>query len=297
MKDVSQVREMPPRYVLCWPKPGIEMAFRLLPAGEFRIGSRGVYYTEEPVHLVRISEPFWMAETPVTQEQFAQWTEAAQVPHVFTGMGKPAENINWNEGMSWCAWLNQVKGAEMPQGFKAALPTEAQWEYACRAGTETEYFTGDGEAALVEAGWYEGNSGGETHQVGERKENKWGLYDMHGNVWEWCRDAWDEDAYKKRENGVVDPEVSADYVFEQDPLRVLRGGSWSFGADWCRSSFRFRGWADDRYGGLGFRVCLVRSPAVEPGGGKAGPGKAERGGTLQRSRTGPDFSPVEESSC
>lgn len=123
MKDVSQASEMPPRYVLCWPKPGIEMAFRLLPAGEFRMGSRGASTLEEPVHLVRISEPFWMAETLITQEQFAQWTETTHVPHVnmFAGMGKkPAENIDWNDAMSWCAWLNQVKGAEMPQGFEAA---------------------------------------------------------------------------------------------------------------------------------------------------------------------------------
>jgi formylglycine-generating enzyme required for sulfatase activity len=122
MKNGSQASEMPPRYVLCWPKPGIEMAFRLLPAGEFRMGSHGIIPHEEPVHLVRISEPFWMAETPVTQEQFAQWTETAPVPHenIFAAMGKkPAENIDWNEAMSWCVWLNQEKGIEMPQGFRS----------------------------------------------------------------------------------------------------------------------------------------------------------------------------------
>jgi formylglycine-generating enzyme required for sulfatase activity len=154
--------------------------------------------------------------------------------------------------------------------------------------------TGDGVAALAEAGWYGGNSGVEAHPVGERKENKWGLYDMHGNVWEWCRDAFDEDAYKKREDGAVDPEVTA-YV--DDPLRVLRGGSWFGAADRCRSFSRNWGRADSRLTSNGFRVCLVRSPVAEPGGGEAGPGKAERGGTPQRSRTGPDFSPVEESSC
>jgi formylglycine-generating enzyme len=101
-----------------------------------------------------------MAETPVTREQFAQWTEGAQVRRekMLPGMGnKPAENLNWNEATSWCAWLNQVKGAEIPQGFKATLPTEAQWEYACRAGTVTEYYTGDARGS-ADAGFENGAS-------------------------------------------------------------------------------------------------------------------------------------------
>jgi formylglycine-generating enzyme required for sulfatase activity len=178
---------------------------------------------------------------------------------------------------------NDQKGTELEiRSF--GLLTEAQWEYACRAGTETEYYTGDGETALAEAGWYSGNSGNGTHLVGEKKENQWGLYDMHGNVWEWCRDAWDGDAYKKREDGVADPEVTAKDPGKETPRRVLRGGSWADRAVWCRSSLRFRGRAG-RFRFYGFRVCLVCSPVAEPGGGEAGPGKAEPGGTPRRSQS------------
>ena len=106
--------------------------------------------------------------------------------------------------------------------LNVGLPSEAQWEYACRAGTDTEYATGDGEAALHDAGWYTGNSNDETHDVGLTLANRFGLYDMHGNVWEWCADAFDEHAYKKRVNDVCDPFIDGD----NDANRVIRGGSW-----------------------------------------------------------------------
>jgi formylglycine-generating enzyme required for sulfatase activity len=175
--------------------------------------------------------------------------------------------------VAWCGWIERhwrhfsgtTKEDTELKIRSFGLPTEAQWEYACRAGTETEYYTGDGEAALAEAGWYDGNSGGQTHPVGERKENQWGLYDMYGNIGEWCRDAWDKDAYKKRVDGAEDPEATAEYVGEQDdPRRVSRGGSFHSEADLCRSSARDWWGADVRGSLIGFRVCLVRSPAADP---------------------------------
>jgi formylglycine-generating enzyme required for sulfatase activity len=285
--------------VTLWLPGELPLLLRRIEAGTFRMGSRGAYAFEEPVHRVRITEPYYLGTFPVTQAEYrAVAACAAELrldpePSHFKGDSRPVEQVSWEDAVAWCGWIQKhwrdLRGTTK-EGTELAirsfgLPSEAQWEYACRAGTETEYHTGDGEAALAEAGWYDGNSGGETHSVGEKEENKWGLYDMHGNVWEWCRDVWDEDVYKKREDGVVDPEVTAEDVGEQNPHRVLRGGSWRGRAVWCRSSDRGGYWAGDRRGAIGFRVCLVRSPAAEPGSGQASSGKAEPGGTPRRSRS------------
>jgi formylglycine-generating enzyme required for sulfatase activity len=282
-----------------WLPGEVPLLLRRIEAGTFRMGSRGRYPEEEPVHRVRITEPYYLGTFPVTQAQYRAVAACAPElrldpdPSEFKGDARPVEKVSWEDAVAWCGWVERhwrdlrgttSEGTEL-MIRRFGLPTEAQWEYACRAGTETEYHTGDGEAALAEAGWYVGNSGGETHPVGEKEANRWGLYDLHGNVFEWCRDAWDADAYKKRPDGVVDPEVSAEDVGQQYPVRVLRGGSWINGADVCRSSDRDWRGAGDRSRRHGFRVCLVRSPAAEPSGGAAGPGEAERGGTPQRSRS------------
>jgi formylglycine-generating enzyme required for sulfatase activity len=286
--------------VALWLPGEVPLLLRRIAPWTFRMGSRGVAPDEEPVHRVQITEPYYVGTFPVTQAEYRAVAVSAQElqldpePSEFKGDCGPVESVSWEEAVAWCGWIQKhwrdlrgttKEGTELEiRSF--GLLTEAQWEHACRAGTETEYYTGDGETALAEAGWYSGNSGGETHLVGEKKENQWGLYDMHGNVWEWCRDAWDEDAYKKREDGVADPEVTAKDLGQETPLRVLRGGAWFNRADGCRSSIRGWGRAAVRGRFFGFRVCLVRSPVAEPGGGEAGPGKAERGGTPQRSRTG-----------
>ena len=137
-------------------------------------------------------------------------------------------------------------------------------EYACRAGTDTEYSTGDGEAALREAGWH--NTGADatsTKPVGLKVPNALGLYDMHGNVDEWCRDAYDSDAYKKRVDGIADPEIRAEDLGSENPDRVIRGGSWAGSARYCRSAYRCRWTPDYRSWNQGFRVCLVPGPVPE----------------------------------
>ena len=278
MSNQSQSAKTP-RHVLTWPEHGVKMAFRLIPAGSFRMGSRGYYPDEEPVHRVVIPEPFWMAETPVTQGQFAVWTRAEKIEHEdhFKGerfVDHPAENLDWWQAVAYCAWLTRTKGNKFPQGFTlACLPTEAEWEYSCRAGTETEYGTGDGEAALTEAGWYSAGgwgSQGSTKPVGRKAANAFGLYDMHGNVWEWCHDVWDDAAYRKVADGEPDPgwtQRANDYRAgvvgrKYDAgVRVLRGGSWFFTAVRCRSACRFWWRPGGRVGDCGFRVCLVRGPA------------------------------------
>ena len=261
-----------PRHVLKWPDAGVEMAFRLIPAGEFLMGSRGHAAHEEPVHWVRIPEPFWMAETPVTQRQFALWTRADGIEHRHEFPGRldhPAQSMDWRHAVRYCTWLGRVKAAEMPEGYAlACLPTEAEWEYACRAGTGTEYCTGDGEAALTTAGWFGGAwNFGCTSLAGQKGPNAFGVYDMHGNVWEWCHDAWDEAVYRGHVDGDQDPgwpkrlcEMQEGHaqMLVSDETRLLRGGSWiSFAAD-CRSGSRDHFVPDGRNWSIGLRVCLTR---------------------------------------
>jgi formylglycine-generating enzyme required for sulfatase activity len=234
----------------------------------FRMGGRGFYDYEEPPHLVRLTRPFYLGAYPVTQAEFLAW----KPDHEFDFGGRPqnpAERVTWDEAMAYCDWLNRLCYEQIPSGYVAGLPSEAQWEYACRAGTETEYYTGDGETALLEAGWFAGNSGRSTQPVGQLKANSFGLYDMHGNVHEWCRDAWDKHVYKCRVDGACDPEEPG----EPGAYRVVRGGSWDYWAWLCRSAYR-DGWELGGWEGiLGFRVCLLSGPCQPR---KSGSQNAER---------------------
>ena len=250
------------------------MEFRLLPAGTFRMGARGEYGAEEPIHEVTISRPFYMGIYPVTQEQFAVWTTECNVKHEngFPNKSKhPAENVDWQQAVDFCEWLNRwvAKDEEdKSPGWRAGLPSEAEWEYACRLmkdeatnktySAETEYYSGDGEAALDQVGWYAGNAGGMTHPVGEKTGTSFGLYDLHGNVWEWCRDSWNEDAYKLRGVDETDPEERRG----DNARRVVRGGCWFGSAGYCRAAYR--NWGGSRYRPgwyQGFRVCLFSGPS------------------------------------
>ncbi len=250
------------------------MTFRLIPACPegFLMGSRGFHPSEEPIHRVIIADDFWMGEIPVTQAQFAIWTKAMGIEHQNHFSGKldhPAESLTWHQAIDFCDWLTSNYQTQLPPGHRfAELPTEAQWEYACRAGTRMEYYSGDGKFALSKVAWFgEDWDSGSTHPTGKLAPNDFGLYDMHGNVWEWCLDRWDEGAYRRRSDGVEMAEIYQ--LNEQfgdqgnDGSRVLRGGSWCFSAFWCRAAYRnwFGAGNSDRY--FGFRVCLVRSPILK----------------------------------
>ena len=283
MTKSVRLRRVKPDFVIELPD-GPPLGFQHLFPGTFRMGQRGMYHDEEPVHQVRITHEFFLGQFPVTQAQFAAWTGSRAYQTWLAGPGKklgeerhkndfpgnsshPAENLNWHAATAFCAWLTTACADQFPPGITAArLPTEAQWEYACRARTETQYHTGDSEAALASAGWYAANSENTTHPVGLKTPNAWGLYDLHGNVWEWCRDAWDEHAYKNRPAGVSDPETTA----PENPRRVVRGGSWIDSARNCRAADRIRLAPDDRGRLFGFRVCLV-----------PGPGQAQRSGATR----------------
>ena len=157
------------------------------------------------------------------------------------------ECVSWDDCQAFLVKLNAKAGG---QGGKFALPTEAQWEYACRAGSTTGYCFGDGEAGLDEYAWYAANSGGNVQPVGGKKPNAWGLYDMHGNVWEWCQDWYDKEYYAK--SATDDPAGPP-----HGEGRVERGGSWNDSAKGCRSANRSNLGPGDRGGNLGLRVTQL----------------------------------------
>ena len=164
----------------------IGMEFVLIPAGEFDMGSPSDegYSYEKPVHHVTIEDPFYMGTYEVTQ---AQWHAImGDNPSYFEGDDDlPVEQVSWDNVQSFITKLNDKEGTN-----KYRLPSEAEWEYACRAGTSTRYSFGDNESELGDYAWYDDNSGRQTHLVGQKRANSWGLYDMHGNVREWVQDCW-----------------------------------------------------------------------------------------------------------
>lgn len=257
----------------------ISMSFQPIPAGKFRMGSRGYRPDEEPIHVVTIPEPFFMGTYPVTQEQFAVWTSEHLPEHKNRFPGNPqhpAENMSWFEAMEFCRWLTK----QLPSGIIATLPDEARWEYACRAepvndGTfvGSEYHTGNGTAALEKAGWFYGNSGMQTRPTGALSPNLWNLYDMHGNVYEWCNDVYLSDAYLREDAGAA-LDISRELPIDTSDSRgrVRRGGSWVVTAAGCRSSYRVGDHPGSRIGYRGFRVCLVPGPVItaEPEKGNEG---------------------------
>jgi formylglycine-generating enzyme required for sulfatase activity len=252
------------RDTLVAPRGGYELV--RIPAGNFLMGSPatevGRYVDEGPPHRVSLAE-FHLGRYPVTNEEYARFLEAN--PKVappgywdnrqFNRPRQPVVGVSWPEAMAYAAWA----------GLR--LPSEAEWEYACRAGTETAFNDGsactapDGkDAALERLGWYDKNSGNSTHPVGEKEPNAWGLYDMHGNVWEWCADHWHGNYNGAPADGSA--WVNADATEGAD--RVVRGGSWFFSAWRCRSASRRWFVPSDRLFSLGFRLVLAPSSTVEP---------------------------------
>ena len=248
----------------------VEMKFALIPAGEFEMGSTEVD-AEKPVHRVRISQPFYMGVYEVTQAQYARVMGTNPSWFSKTGLGKdnvsgldtsesPVESVSWNAAQEFCRKLSSRSGES---GRRYRLPTEAEWEYACRAGTQTMFHFGDvlnGDKANVDGNYPEGTTTkgpylGRTTSVGRYGANAFGLYDMHGNVWEWCEDVYDKEAYSKRSGLTTDPLVKSGSEY-----RVLRGGSWDLYSGDARSSNRLRNTPDlgDRL--FGFRVVCLPLP-------------------------------------
>jgi formylglycine-generating enzyme required for sulfatase activity len=244
----------------------VGMQLARIPAGEFWMGSPETGWTQapwdRPQHRVRITRPFYLGIFPVTQEQYEN--VMGENPSGFLGdPRRPVEYVSWFDAVNFCNRVSERVGlrpyyrieentvvAQGGDGYR--LPTEAEWEYACRAGTTTKWSCGDDEAALDLSAWYLSNSGGTTHPVGEKEPNGWGLYDMHGTVSEWCQDWFGEYYYANSP-----PEDPAGPTGGSH--RVARGGNWRYFPRQCRSAFRAGFSPSDRFSDRGFRLARAVS--------------------------------------
>ncbi|MFC1604315.1 SUMF1/EgtB/PvdO family nonheme iron enzyme [Planctomycetota bacterium] len=246
------------------PNPGdvvtnsIGMKLIYIPAGSFMMGNpsseEGRSSGEGPQHQVQISKGFYMGVYEVTQAQWqavmgstvSQQRNKANSSWPLLGEGDdyPIYYVSWDEAVEFCKKLSRQEGKTY------RLPTEAEWEYACRAETQTRFSFGDSDSNLGEYAWYSNNSGQSTHPVGKKRPNAFGLYDLHGNVWEWCSDWYGENYYSSSPG--VNPQGPS-----SGSSRVLRGGSWGYGPWNCRSAIRVRDSPDHRGYDYGFRIVLL----------------------------------------
>jgi formylglycine-generating enzyme required for sulfatase activity len=191
-------------------------------------GSPAAYRAEKPARSVRIGRAFYLQATPVTQGQWRRVMGANPASFQACGDDCPVEAVSWNDARQFIARLNQLEGET-----RYRLPSEAEWEYAARAGSEAEFFFGDDAARLGEFAWFAGNSGNRTHPVGRKQPNAWGLFDMAGNVWEWVEDDW----HPGFDGAPTDGSAWVDA--QRGASRVVRGGAWGVAARFCRSAARY----------------------------------------------------------
>ena len=233
---------------------GIELDMVLIREGEFMMGAPGTELesrnNERPQHKVNVSK-FFMGKYPITQEQWQ--AIMSNNPSNFKGDKRPVEQVSWDEAKEFCDRLSNYTNRTY------RLPTEAEWEYASRAGTKTPFHFG--ETITTELANYNGNyiygvgakgeRRGETTEVGEFPANQFGLCDMHGNVWEWCEDDW-HDSYRNA------PNDGSAWLSEKNNRKVVRSGSWDDAPDFCRSALRDNDERGYRYDNIGFRaVCVI----------------------------------------
>jgi formylglycine-generating enzyme required for sulfatase activity len=236
------------------------MKFVRIEAGKFTMGSTEDF-DEQPPHTVEITRPFSLGQHEVTQGQYQ--AVMGENPSEFKGSNDlPVEQVSWLDAVTFCNKLGEKEGrtpcyridgkdVTVIAGNGYRLPTEAEWEYACRAGSTTRYPFGDNGAELGENAWFSGNAELKTHPVGQKRPNRWGLHDMLGNVWEWCQDGYDGEFYQKSPPR-DDPAGSSEGFF-----RVFRGGSWNYDTSFARPAFRNRFTPVLRFNDLGFRLAAV----------------------------------------
>jgi formylglycine-generating enzyme required for sulfatase activity len=217
-----------------------------IPAGTFLMGAKADPFAssqpsadEQPQHQVSV-KAFAMGKYEVTQEQW--YAVMGTTPSQFKGRTLPVEQVSWEDAQEF------VKKLSVKTGKNYRLPSEAEWEYAARAGTQTAYSFGDNEGDLGRHAWFSQNSNRTTHPVGEKQSNSFGLHDMHGNVWEWTQDCWNGNYNAAPTDGSV-------WTTGNCSLRVVRGGSWSADPRFLRAAFRFMySSASVRSLSIGFRV-------------------------------------------
>jgi serine/threonine-protein kinase len=255
-----------------WTVPALGLELVWVAPGSFQMGAADAADCEKPVHTVRISQGFWMGTYQVTQAEY----EAVIGKNLsrFKGARNPVEQVSWNDATAFCAKLTEreQKSGRLPAGHEYRLPTEAEWEYAARGGAGSKGYTYAGSNVVDEVAWYYGNSGDRplddaeadgnkresnaisnkcrTHPVGQKKPNELGLYDLSGNVWEWCLD-WYDDTYYAKSPGTDPVNLRA------TTLRACRGGGWIYGAGSVRLASREKDKPTDRFHFTGFRACLA----------------------------------------
>ncbi|MBF0226458.1 MAG: formylglycine-generating enzyme family protein [Desulfobacterales bacterium] len=222
----------------------IGVKFVLIHAGSFLMGSdtpgEKVYEDEVPKHRVNISNPFYIGIHEITQ---AQWTSViGNNPSKFKDSNRPVDSVSWNDVQKFIQLLNKKEGTDTYR-----LPTEAEWEYAARSGTDSPYFFGDVILQASQYAWFDSNSAEKTHLVGELRANQRGLYDVSGNVWEWCMDWYDKTFYAN--SPPDDPSGPPN-----GSLKIIRGGSWSNNVNYCRSALRYSYPPDRPSICIGFRL-------------------------------------------
>ncbi|MBE8995230.1 SUMF1/EgtB/PvdO family nonheme iron enzyme [Microcystis aeruginosa] len=238
-KQISQdITSLPPDF-------NLEMVD--IPAGKFNMGSNE-YDQEKPIHEV-IVPAFQIGKYPITQAQY-QAVMGTNPSRFSENPQNPVEIINWFDAQKFCKKLSQLTGKNY------RLPTEAEWEYACRAGTKTRFSFGDDKEQLGDYAWFRANSNNTPHSVGEKRPNPWGIYDMHGNVWEWCADSYHESYASKpdniKENGSIP--WTDNNITNAPSIKIRRGGSWCRDPLVCSSAYRGKCFADVRLNNIGFRV-------------------------------------------
>jgi formylglycine-generating enzyme required for sulfatase activity len=235
-----------------------------IPGGRFQMGDNT--QADAKLHPVAVSA-FFMDQTLVTQDQYEK--TMGDNPSRWKGGRNPVEQVRWSDAVRFCNKRSELEGLRPCYDLKTwkcdfdadgyRLPTEAEWEYACRAGTSTAYYFGDDPSKLGEYAWFDKNSGGHPRPVGQKQPNAWGLFDMCGNLWEWCNDFYKVDYYG--ESPLTDPKGP-----DTGRTKVVRGGAWRFSAQMCRAGYRYNenpGYADVCFGYdiYGFR-CVRKAADV-----------------------------------